>query len=558
MSKSIHNIVFRRELCAALALALPASAFAAITPGPGGPSVTPGATPVVNIVAPNNAGASHNHFEAFSVDSNGVVLNNSINSVKSQLAGQIDGNANLKGGAASVIIAEVTGKTATALNGATEIAGRKAALIIANPNGISADGGSFINASRVTLTTGTPQLDRYGRVRTIDVAQGVISVSGKGLDATGVERADLIARSIQVNAKVQAKQLSVITGANEADYVYGGAWAREASGEAPTVALDVSELGGMYADSIRMIGTEKGVGVNVAGTVQAQKGELFMATAGAVNVAKSGVLKAQRDLGVSFGHEGGDLNIAGQMQSVERSVSIFGEGAVKVAESGSVKAANYLDVATGAGSVDIAGKLEANRVSVSSQGAVNITKTGSVKAKSDVSLRSGSYYGNPDDSAVNVEGSVEATDGSLNVATYGALKVVGSGVLKAGNDLNVSANSVDNAGALTAGRNLNLAAVNVNNSGELTTVRGYIYARGPGIWSRMPSKFTNTGKISAATSAYVYGFDDKEIGGTIHTGGGDFMRDEYGHQLKSGSSDHTGAEYKKMWNSRRPWGFAQR
>ncbi|WP_375122919.1 hypothetical protein [Variovorax sp. WS11] len=35
-------------------------------------------------------------------------------------------------------------------------------MIVANPAGIAVDGGSFINASRATLTTGTPQLNAAG------------------------------------------------------------------------------------------------------------------------------------------------------------------------------------------------------------------------------------------------------------------------------------------------------------------------------------------------------------------------------------------------------------
>jgi filamentous hemagglutinin family protein len=112
MSKSNNNMPRRRELYAALALFLPVTAFAAITPAAGGPGVVSGTTPVVNIVAPNGAGVSHNRFEAFGVDASGVVLNNSVNAVQSQLAGQINGNANLTGGAAKVIITEVTGQTA--------------------------------------------------------------------------------------------------------------------------------------------------------------------------------------------------------------------------------------------------------------------------------------------------------------------------------------------------------------------------------------------------------------------------------------------------------------
>jgi len=292
------NILSRRELYAAMALALPISSMAAVVSASGGPSVGQvGNVPVVEIVKPNGAGVSHNQFGQFDVGAQGVVLNNSGTAATSQLAGQIAGNGNLAGGAASVIIAEVTGNAKSQLNGALEIAGRQAALIVANPNGITANGASFINASRVTLTTGTPQLDAAGKVASIDVARGVISISGKGIDASGVEMADLMARSIELNAQLKARNLRLVTGHNKA--AYGDAADSisgiDGEGTAPTVALDVGSMGGMYANAIRMVGTETGVGVNIAGKIKADN-TLDMKSGGAMHVKAGGELKSDRDI----------------------------------------------------------------------------------------------------------------------------------------------------------------------------------------------------------------------------------------------------------------------
>ncbi|MCQ4438482.1 filamentous hemagglutinin N-terminal domain-containing protein, partial [Clostridioides difficile] len=62
-----------------------------------------------------------------------------------QLAGQIGGNARLGGQSAKVILNEVIGGERSKLIGPTEIAGQAAQWSIANPNGITADGASFIN-----------------------------------------------------------------------------------------------------------------------------------------------------------------------------------------------------------------------------------------------------------------------------------------------------------------------------------------------------------------------------------------------------------------------------
>lgn len=111
---------------------------------------------VVNINTPNDKGLSHNQYDAFNVDTKGLILNNANRPVNTELAGYIMGNPNLVGPTANTILNEVTGTGATSMNGALEVAGNKAYVIIANPNGISVNNGTFINANSATLTTGNP------------------------------------------------------------------------------------------------------------------------------------------------------------------------------------------------------------------------------------------------------------------------------------------------------------------------------------------------------------------------------------------------------------------
>ncbi|NKJ21123.1 filamentous hemagglutinin N-terminal domain-containing protein [Dyella sp. SG609] len=292
MSKSSKKKPGRPELYAAIALVLPMGGAMATVPA--GTQA-----PVVDIAAPNSAGVSHNQFAQFDVGTQGKVLNNSQNGAHTELAGTIAGNANLTNGAASVIIAEVTGSAASQLNGALEIGGQKAALIVANPNGINANGASFINASRVTLTTGTPQLNAQGQVASIDVAKGVINVAGTGIDARGVEMADLMARSIALNAQLQAKQLRVVTGHNRVSYGSNGnsivTTDIAGTGTAPTVALDVGSMGSMYANAIRMQGTETGVGVNIAGKVKAID-SVNLTSGGNMHVLEGGKVMSDHDI----------------------------------------------------------------------------------------------------------------------------------------------------------------------------------------------------------------------------------------------------------------------
>ena len=120
--------------------------------------------PLVRIATPNAAGVSHNQYRQYSVDANGALLNNASRITQTQQGGYIDGNPNLAGGSARLILNEVTGTLPSQLRGYTEVAGARAEVVIANPNGISCNGCGFINASRGVLTTGVPVLgDRPGR-----------------------------------------------------------------------------------------------------------------------------------------------------------------------------------------------------------------------------------------------------------------------------------------------------------------------------------------------------------------------------------------------------------
>ena len=75
--------------------------------------------PVVNIVAPNSTGLSHNKFVDYNVNKEGAILNNSnTREVNTQLAGYIYGNKNLAGGkTASTILNEVTSVNKTEVYG---------------------------------------------------------------------------------------------------------------------------------------------------------------------------------------------------------------------------------------------------------------------------------------------------------------------------------------------------------------------------------------------------------------------------------------------------------
>ena len=266
-------------VCAALLVTnsgpwIPLAVAQSVVPNQGtmGPAMdeAPNGTPIVNINKPNAKGLSHNQYDMFNVDEKGVILNNSKRPVSTELAGYVMGNPKLRGAAAKTILNEVTGTGATAMNGALEVAGRKAHVIIANPNGIAVNNGTFINAGAATLTTGNPIITD-GTIAGYDVKQGAVTVSGQGLNASLTSRTDILAEAVQLNGKVWANESHVVTGNNTVSVDGSGKVTNVTkTGHSEKVGLDVSRIGGMYANSMYLVGTNDGFGVNNKGILSAQ------------------------------------------------------------------------------------------------------------------------------------------------------------------------------------------------------------------------------------------------------------------------------------------------
>ena len=128
-------------------------------PGRQRPTVLPAGQGValVNIQTPSAAGVSRNSYRQFDVGAAGAILNNSRGQAQTQLGGWVAGNPWLATGGARIILNEVNSSDPSWLKGPIEVAGQRAEVVIANPSGIQVDGAAFLNASGVTLTTGTPR-----------------------------------------------------------------------------------------------------------------------------------------------------------------------------------------------------------------------------------------------------------------------------------------------------------------------------------------------------------------------------------------------------------------
>ncbi|WP_151686880.1 two-partner secretion domain-containing protein [Acinetobacter nosocomialis] len=232
--------------------------------------------PVVNIQTPKN-GVSHNIYQQFDVLAEGAVLNNSRQGAATQTVGNVSANPFLATGEARIILNEVNSASASRFEGNLEVAGQMADVIIANPSGINIKGGGFINANKAIFTTGKPQLNADGSIKQFTVDQGKITVSanpnskfGLGGNNNDANYVDLYARALELSAELRAKNdIQVITGANDISADLQDTTAKTGTGTTPTLAVDVKALGGMYANNIYLVGTEKGLGVSNAGTLEA-------------------------------------------------------------------------------------------------------------------------------------------------------------------------------------------------------------------------------------------------------------------------------------------------
>ncbi|KAB2721510.1 filamentous hemagglutinin N-terminal domain-containing protein, partial [Brucella intermedia] len=203
-------LVFQPVLLQAQQITPDVNAPAANQPGVG---AAPNGVPLVDIVAPNSQGLSHNKYHDFNVRPSGAILNNlNAEHGTSQLGGVTPGNPNLKhSGPASVILNEVTSSNRSALEGAIEVFGNRADVIVANPNGITCQGCGFLNTPRATLTTGTPDIDASGRLGGFTVQGGDVTFGSRGGNfAAGdgaVDLFDIVSRRVQVDGPVNGKNL---------------------------------------------------------------------------------------------------------------------------------------------------------------------------------------------------------------------------------------------------------------------------------------------------------------------------------------------------------------
>ncbi|ELQ6067918.1 hemagglutinin repeat-containing protein [Cronobacter malonaticus] len=453
--------------------------------------------PVVNIARPNAAGISHNQFKDYNVGKEGVILNNATGQLnKTQLGGLIQNNPNLKAGQeARGIINEVTGGSRSQLNGYTEVVGKAANVMVANPYGITCNGCGFINTPNVTLTTGKPVLDAAGNLSALEVTRGTITVEGKGLDASQSDALSIISRATEVNAAIHARDLNVTAGANRVN-ADGSRTAMAGEGSAPVVAVDTGALGGMYANRIRLVSGDKGVGVNL-GNLNARQGDITLDASGKLTVKNSlasGNLTAKGDNVTLTGEHktGGTLAVSSRGGVALDHAALASDGAMTLAADGTLSAS--ASTLTSGQSQALNGKT------------VTLDNTSRLDAKRDVTLTGGalasqaqiSAGGNAQiagDSLTN-SGQIAATE-RLDTQTT---RLTNRGTLQ-GNGVSVDSDAVTNSGTLQSASALTL-------KGKTLDQQGTVSARGDAVLNLTDSlrngangKILTDGTLAANTGA---------------------------------------------------------
>ncbi|MDC5430108.1 DUF637 domain-containing protein [Acinetobacter baumannii] len=497
--KSFHQLWHVKALVASISLLVPfAPVYAAIVADSAanaanravigaGKNSTGTTVPVVNIQTPKN-GISHNIYKQFDVLAEGAVLNNSRTGATTKTVGTVGANPFLATGEARVILNEVNSTAVSRFEGNLEVAGQMADVIIANPSGINIKGGGFINANKAIFTTGKPQLNADGSIKQFTVDQGKITVSanpnskfGLGGNNNDANYVDLYARALELNAELRAKNdIQVIAGANNVSADLQDVAAKTGTGTAPTLAVDVKALGGMYANNIYLMGTEKGLGVTNAGTIQAVN-NLVITSAGKIE-------------------HSGTISSTSKTQGLV-SVQTTGTGAVAdVNSSGSINSNSMLNIDSGnnlnvnAKEIIINnGSLATSPLIINTKGNLNLAANSRIfndaqsgelyvdaaninlATNAGITSNRGSAYIQSQKDVVAAQGAKLIAAQDLNVSGKGKLSLTGNQIQASLGSINLQADSsttdglIDiQGGTIYGGKDLNLYSsgdVNLQNVG---------------------------------------------------------------------------------------------
>ena len=433
--------------------------------------------PLVNIAAPSAGGVSRNDYERFNVPEKGAVLNNSYTLSKTELAGFVQGNANMAGGPAKIILNQVTSGHPTTMNGFLEVAGTKADVVIANPNGITVNGGGFINTGRAILTTGKPEYSRDNQWKDIRVSNdAMIVIDGKGLNGEKADAIELYTRAAKILGQIKAETLQVTTGANVIDAKSGTVAAIEGSGVKPQVAIDAADFGAMNAGRIFFVLTEENIPAQLQSAIEAQdlvidsKGNLYHT--GIIHTKDGATIRAKDILNKGTIASGGHLSLTSE-GTLTNAKTIGAEGhaeihAGDVVNQSVIASEGHLAISSDRTITNENSRILANGDVTLAAKTLMDNQNGTIAAGGNLDVKTAELnneqgnvtaYGNGLLSSArkldNTEGHVAANQ-ALHVSSN---KVINNkGTLTAGQDEIVETKAIQLDGKLIAGRNLTVQA----------------------------------------------------------------------------------------------------
>ncbi|ANF61402.1 hypothetical protein A6037_00750 [[Haemophilus] ducreyi] len=235
---------------------------------------------VVEIANPEADGVSDNRFKNFNIP-NSAVFNNSRTESTSQLVGKLHANTQLQK-EAKLILNQVTGINESNIQGALEVAGKKADLIIVNPNGITLNGVKTINADRFVVSTA--KVSPYRESGILSVEKGKVTIGKEGVATNGLSHFEVVAKEIDQKGKVTVEKLTndqyvkpanITFAAGNLDYnlTTRGVTATSRTyynSNRNNTAISGDSVGSMYGSNIKFILTDKGAGVNHQGVIFAE------------------------------------------------------------------------------------------------------------------------------------------------------------------------------------------------------------------------------------------------------------------------------------------------
>ncbi len=400
----------------------------------------PNGVPIVNINAPNNNGVSHNYFKEYNVEKEGILLNNSAKEFnRTQIGGIIQGNSNLNGREANVILTEVTGVNRSKIEGYTEIVGKSAEYILANPNGIYLNGAGFINTPRVILTTGKSITDELGNLKGFSIDDGTVVIGSQGIDGKNVRMVDIISRTAELNGAVYGGEgVNVVLGRNDYDHQTKKVTPKaEKAGEKPKVALDAKALGSLYAGRIYLQSTEKGVGVNSQGEMLAGAGDFEVDVNGRLVIndtqAKNDIkIKAENVEIQKRATAENDINI--------NTKDIVNTGVVAANKNIIIKSSN----------MENKGNISSKSISIANK--EKIVNTGKISAD-NIKISSNDME-NKELTAVNAD--IDLT-GNLKTES-----------MKTVENLNIKGKNIENTGTIAANKKVKIESTNFSNKGDIS------------------------------------------------------------------------------------------